>query len=153
MSAPESERPQQAPAAPPAKAGWVPADPGPLGLAAFAMTTFVLSVFNARLVSRGAEPVVLPLALFYGGIVQVLAGMWEFRTGNTFGAVAFSSYGAFWLSLWGLNHLYAGEILKAGPAVLAPGSGCSCGHGRSLRSICSSLRFAPRRHWLWSLGC
>ena len=123
MSAPESERPQQAPAAPPAKAGWVPADPGPLGLAAFAMTTFVLSVFNARLVSRGAEPVVLPLALFYGGIVQVLAGMWEFRTGNTFGAVAFSSYGAFWLSLWGLNHLYAGEILKAGPAVLAHGVG------------------------------
>ena len=74
------------------------ADPGPLGLAAFAMTTFVLSVFNANLIDRGATLVVLPLALFYGGLVQLLAGMWEFRKGNTFGAVAFSSFGAFWLS-------------------------------------------------------
>lgn len=77
---------------------WLPADPGPLGLAAFAMTTFVLSMFNADLVNKGGEPVVLPLALAYGGIAQVLAGMWEFRTGNTFGAVAFTSFGAFWLS-------------------------------------------------------
>jgi succinate-acetate transporter protein len=44
------------------------------------------------------EPVVLGLALAYGGIAQILAGMWEFRTGNTFGAVAFPSFGAFWLS-------------------------------------------------------
>src|SRR5438552_17379536 len=83
-----------------ATAGWIPADPGPLGLAGFAMTTFVLSMFNAKLVSRGGEPVVLGLALAYGGIAQLLAGMWEFRTGNTFGAVAFSSYGAFWISFW-----------------------------------------------------
>lgn len=75
------------------------ADPGPLGLAAFALTTFLLSCFNAGLVAKGLEAVVLPVALFYGGIVQVLAGMWEFRKANTFGAVAFSSYGAFWLSL------------------------------------------------------
>ena len=81
-------------------AGWIPADPGPLGLAGFAMTTFVLSMFNAKLVSRGGEPVVLGLALAYGGIAQLLAGMWEFRTGNTFGAVAFSSFGAFWISFW-----------------------------------------------------
>jgi uncharacterized protein len=74
------------------------ADPGPLGLAAFAMTTFVLSCVNAGLVSKAIEPVVLPLALFYGGGVQLLAGMWEFRKANTFGALAFSSYGAFWLS-------------------------------------------------------
>jgi succinate-acetate transporter protein len=74
------------------------ADPGPLGLAAFAMTTFVLSCVNAGLASKSIEPVVLPLALFYGGFVQLLAGMWEFRKANTFGAVAFSSYGAFWLS-------------------------------------------------------
>jgi len=74
------------------------ADPGPLGLAAFAMTTLVLSVFNANLIDRGATIVVLPLALFYGGLAQLLAGMWEFRKGNTFGAVAFSSFGAFWLS-------------------------------------------------------
>lgn len=74
------------------------ADPGPLGLAAFAMTTFVLSCVNAGLVAKGVEGAVLPLALFYGGTVQLLAGMWEFRKANTFGALAFSSYGGFWLS-------------------------------------------------------
>jgi uncharacterized protein len=91
-------------------ASWTPADPGPLGLAGFAMTTFVLSMFNAKLVSSGGEPVVLGLALAYGGIAQLLAGMWEFRTGNTFGAVAFSSYGAFWISFWALVVFYAPHI-------------------------------------------
>jgi succinate-acetate transporter protein len=75
------------------------ADPGPLGLAGFAMTTFVLSVFNANIITDAKlEAVVLPLALFYGGIAQLLAGMWEFKKANTFGALAFTSYGAFWLS-------------------------------------------------------
>jgi hypothetical protein len=75
------------------------ADPAPLGLAAFAMTTFVLSVFNAHIITDAKlEGVVLPLALFYGGLGQFLAGMWEFRNRNTFGAVAFTSFGAFWLS-------------------------------------------------------
>jgi len=64
------------------------------------LTTFVLSMFNAGLVSKAGEPVVLGLALAYGGIAQILAGMWEFRTGNTFGAVAFTSFGAFWVSFW-----------------------------------------------------
>ncbi len=95
--------------APPA-VGFKPADPGPLGLAAFAMTTFVLSMFNSNLVSNKGAPVVLGLALAYGGIVQLLAGMWEFRTGNTFGAVAFSSFGAFWISFWALNVFYAKDI-------------------------------------------
>ena len=83
--------------------GWRPADPGPLGLAAFAMTTFVLSMYNANLINPAGRGVVLPLALIYGGIVQILAGMWEFRTGNTFGAVAFSSYGAFWIAVYFFN--------------------------------------------------
>lgn len=75
------------------------ADPGPLGLAAFAMTTFCLSVFNAHLITDAKlEAVVLPLALFYGGLAQLLAGMWEFKKANTFGALAFTSFGAFWLS-------------------------------------------------------
>jgi succinate-acetate transporter protein len=74
------------------------ADPAPLGLAAFAMTTFVLSCFNAGLIDAKLEAVVLPVALFYGGLAQFFAGMWEFRKGNVFGALAFSSYGAFWLS-------------------------------------------------------
>ena len=88
------------------------ADPGPLGLAAFALTTFVLSMFNAGLVGSGGEPVVFGLALAYGGLAQLLAGMWEFRTGNTFGAVAFTSYGAFWLSFWALNEFFAKDIPK-----------------------------------------
>ena len=75
------------------------ADPAALGLAGFAMTTFVLSLANTGLIA-GAGAAVLGLALFYGGIAQLLAGMWEFVKGNTFGAVAFSSYGAFWLSFW-----------------------------------------------------
>ena len=70
----------------------VTADPGPLGLAAFALTTFVLSIFNSGLMSEKGLPIVLGLALAYGGFAQLLAGMWEFRTGNTFGAVAFTSY-------------------------------------------------------------
>jgi succinate-acetate transporter protein len=73
------------------------ANPAPLGLCAFALTTFVLSAANAKLFS-GAE-VVIGLALFYGGLAQLLAGMWEFKTGNTFGATAFTSYGAFWLAV------------------------------------------------------
>jgi succinate-acetate transporter protein len=74
------------------------ADPGPLGLAGFAAATFVLSSFNAGLIDASLLTVVLPLALFYGGLLQLLAGMWEFKKGNTFGATAFGSYGAFWLS-------------------------------------------------------
>jgi succinate-acetate transporter protein len=108
---PDPVRAQAAPPpAPPAASGWKPADPGPLGLAGFAMTTFVLSMFNSNLVDEKGVPVVLGLALVYGGIVQLLAGMWEFRTGNTFGAVAFSSFGAFWISFWALNVFYAKQI-------------------------------------------
>jgi succinate-acetate transporter protein len=89
---------------------WAPANPAPLGLAAFAMTTFVLSMFNANLVDEKGTPVVLGLALAYGGIVQLVAGIWEFRTGNTFGAVAFCSFGAFWISFWALEVFYAKQI-------------------------------------------
>src|SRR3954454_14726533 len=85
-------------------------DPAPLGLAAFALTTFVLSFFNAGLVSDKGVPVVLGLALAYGGIAQLLAGMWGFRNNNTFGATAFTSYGTFWLSFWALNQFFASKI-------------------------------------------
>jgi uncharacterized protein len=86
--------------------GWTPADPGPLGLAGFAGTTFVLSLINTGLVGThavpggGLLPMVAALAIAYGGIAQLLAGIWEFRTGNTFGAVAFCSFGAFWISFF-----------------------------------------------------
>ncbi len=72
------------------------ADPAPLGLAAFALTTFLLSGHNATFIP---DVVWIGAALFYGGLVQLLAGMWEFRNRNTFGATAFSTYGGFWLSL------------------------------------------------------
>ncbi|KAI1341199.1 GPR1/FUN34/yaaH family-domain-containing protein [Xylariaceae sp. FL0016] len=74
------------------------ANPAPLGLSAFALTTFVLSLVNCG--ARGiAEPnIALSLAYGYGGLVQLLAGMWEMAVGNTFGATALSSYGGFWIS-------------------------------------------------------
>jgi len=74
------------------------ADPAGLGLAGFAMTTFLLSLANANILHESGE--VLGLAVFYGGIAQFLAGLWEYAKGNTFGATAFCSYGAFWLSFW-----------------------------------------------------
>src|SRR6478752_3316063 len=73
-----------------------PADPAPLGLAAFALTTFILSGHNASFIPDIAW---LGLAFFYGGLVQLLAGMWEFRNRNVFGATAFSTYGGFWMAL------------------------------------------------------
>jgi succinate-acetate transporter protein/Lon protease-like protein len=82
------------------------ADPGPLGLACFALTTFCLSMVNAGLVVAESVNVVIALALVYGGTVQVLAGMWEFKKNNVFGATAFSSYGGFWVS-FGLFELLA----------------------------------------------
>lgn len=86
------------------------ADPAALGLAAFGLTTFVLSIINVGAVSQTALPVVAPLALAYGGLVQLLAGMWAFRENNTFAAVALSSYGGFWLSFWALNQFFLKEI-------------------------------------------
>ncbi|KAI4517955.1 hypothetical protein K523DRAFT_239699 [Schizophyllum commune Tattone D] len=74
------------------------ANPGTLGLFSFASTTFVLSMYNARVRDISEPNVVVGLALFFGGLAQLLAGMWEFPRGNAFGATAFTSYGAFWLS-------------------------------------------------------
>jgi succinate-acetate transporter protein len=89
------------------------ANPGPLGLGAFALTTFVLSMFNSGLVGAGGKPIVFALALTYGGLAQLLAGMWEFKTGNTFGATAFTSYGAFWLSFWAFVTFFAKDVPAA----------------------------------------
>jgi hypothetical protein len=72
------------------------ADPAPLGLAAFALTTFLLSGHSATFIPDG---IWVGVALFYGGTIQLLAGMWEFRNRNVFGSTAFSTYGGFWLSL------------------------------------------------------
>ena len=91
--------PEVRPAAPAATAPI--ADPAPLGLAAFALTTFLLSAANARWTNgNSAGTAFLGYALAYGGAAQLLAGMWEFRNKNVFGATAFSTYGAFWIGLF-----------------------------------------------------
>jgi uncharacterized protein len=93
------------------------ADPAPLGLAAFALTTFLLSVANAGLMKNGTGDAWLGYAIAYGGLAQLLAGMWEFRNRNVFGATAFSTYGGFWIGL-ALWVIFVAEKAPAGsPAV------------------------------------
>ncbi|MES1954358.1 acetate uptake transporter [Salinisphaera hydrothermalis] len=96
------------------------ANPGPLGLVGFGLTTVLLSLINAHILPSGGEAVVIPLALAYGGLIQLIAGLLEFRTGNTFGLVAFLSYGAFWwwfamLLLFSGNGLL--DLSAAGPTI------------------------------------
>lgn len=95
------------------------ADPAPLGLAGFAMTTLALSLFNANVWPAAIFPA-LALALVYGGFAQLLAGMWEFVRKNTFGALAFTSYGAFWISYYVFVHFLAPAI-KTGALPTAAG--------------------------------
>lgn len=103
------------------------ADPAPLGLAAFALTTFLFSLVNAGIIPQGADPeqqlinLYLPVALFYGGLAQLLAGLFEFRNKNTFGLTGFVSYGAFWIALAVLN-IFARQLGIA-PSQLATAQG------------------------------
>ena len=76
------------------------ADPAPLGLAGFALTTFLLSAVNAHWATSSSGSDWLGYAFAYGGIGQLLAGMWEFKNKNVFGATAFSTYGGFWIGLY-----------------------------------------------------
>lgn len=92
------------------------ANPAPLGLAGFGLTTIVLSAINAGLLPHEAVPVVVPLAFAYGGVAQIIAGILEFRTGNTFGMVAFTSYGLFWWWFAFLQWTIGAGWLKAPPA-------------------------------------
>jgi uncharacterized protein len=98
---------------------WTPANPAPLGLAGFGITTLVLSLVNSNLISGADLTVVLGLTVAYGGLAQFVAGVWEFRTGNTFGAVAFCSYGAFWLSFY---ILVTGDLPGLIKSAAAPGA-------------------------------
>ncbi|KAI9461064.1 GPR1/FUN34/yaaH family-domain-containing protein [Russula earlei] len=91
-------------------------NPGPLGLFSFASTTLILSLYNVNARGIDTPNVVVGMALFCGGLAQLLAGMWEFATGNTFGATAFTSYGAFWLSF---------------ATLLIPGSGIGAAYAAS----------------------
>jgi succinate-acetate transporter protein len=96
------------------------ANPAALGLVGFGLTTVLLSLINAGVLPVGGEGVVIPLALAYGGFIQILAGLLEFKLGNTFGMTAFLSYGAFWwwfafLLLFAHNGMI--DISGAGPTV------------------------------------
>ena len=97
---------------------WAPADPVPLGLSGFAITTAALSWILLGILPKTDLPVVLPLAIFFGGSAQLLAGMWAFAERNTFAAAAFAGYGAFWLSFWLLNTVFVKQI----PAANRPGA-------------------------------
>ena len=110
------DRESVAPAVQPAAAAVAPiADPGPLGLAAFALTTFLLSAANAHWMNGNSTgDAWLGYAFAYGGLIQLLAGMWEFRNRNVFGATAFSTYGGFWIGL-GLYFVLVGNGLLAHP--------------------------------------
>src|SRR4030042_366175 len=90
------------------------ANPGALGLGGFALTTFLLSVVNAGLIDGDNLGMVLPLALFYGGLAQFCAGMWDVKRGDIFGATCFSSFGMFWIAV-------ATMILFENAGLVAPG--------------------------------
>jgi len=100
------------------------ANPGPAGIFAFAATTFLLSIFNVN--TRGIQTpnVIVGMAIFTGGLLQFIAGMWEFVRGNIFGATAFSSYGTFWMS-------YA--------AIFIPGSGVLAAYGNNAQELSNAL--------------
>jgi uncharacterized protein len=89
------------------------ADPAPLGLAAFGFTTFLLMTVDAGWLPETLTPVAFGMALAYGGVAQFAAGIWEFAKGNTFGATAFCSYGAFWVSYWWLTAHNVAELPAA----------------------------------------
>lgn len=85
----------------------------PLALAAFAVPTFMLSAINVGWVSTTLTPIVFAVALMSGGIVQLIAGIIQLRTGSTLTGVLFSMYGALWLSLWAFDEFFAGEMPPA----------------------------------------
>ena len=92
-------------------AGW--GNSAPLALAAFAVTTFMLSMINSGLMNAGITPVVFGVALMFGGLTQLIAGVLQFRTGNTFGGVLFSTFGAFWLSLFAIAEFFLKDVPAA----------------------------------------
>ncbi|KAH9855739.1 FUN34 transmembrane protein [Lenzites betulinus] len=99
-------------------------NPGPLGLYAFASTTFILSMYNAQARGIATPNVVVGMALFVGGLAQFVAGMWEFATSNTFGATAFTMYGGFWMSF---------------ATIFLPGSGVIAAYGENADELNSAL--------------
>ncbi len=112
--APPTAQPEAKPAGQEAGA-W--GNSAPLGLAAFAVTTFMLSVINAKLMPAAITPVVFGVALMFGGLAQLIAGVIQFRIGNALTGVLFSTFGAFWLSLYAIAEFFLKDIV--GPTPLA----------------------------------
>src|SRR3972149_47961 len=90
-------------------------NPAPLGLAGFGLTPLLLNIVNADLIPKESIGMVLPVGLFYGGMAQFAAGMWEAKKNNTFGFTAFSSFGAFWLALGIMIILTDTEVIEPVP--------------------------------------
>jgi succinate-acetate transporter protein len=99
----------------------------PLGLAAFAVTTFMLSMINAELMKAPITPVVFGVALMFGGLAQLIAGIIQFRIGNAFTGVLFSTFGAFWLSLYAIAEFFLKDIAGPTPLVTAALQGQAIG--------------------------
>ncbi len=91
------------------------ANPGALGLAGFALTTLVLNVVNTGLIKTEALGMVLPMGVFYGGLAQFMAGMWDIRRGDVFGGTCFSSFGAFWMGFALMLYLQLTGIMAPVP--------------------------------------
>jgi len=94
------------------------ANPAPLGLMGFGMTTVLLNIHNTMPEAFAVNSVILAMGIFYGGFAQIIAGILEFRKGNTFGVTAFTSYGLFWMSLvflWLIPGIFAGSVQAAAP--------------------------------------
>lgn len=116
-------------------------NPGAVGLGGFALTTFVLNVANAGLVPQ-ALLAALPLGIFYGGLAQFIAGLFEFRTGNTFGMTAFTGYGSFWMALAFL--MYAPAVHLMNPDALGPALGITFVSWTIFSAIMSLLSFKTK---------
>jgi hypothetical protein len=96
------------------------ADPAPLGLAGFGLTTVLLNIVNAGMVPADSIGMVLPLGVFFGGLAQFCAGMWEVKRGNTFGATAFGAFGAFWMAFATMVYLsHAGTFVVPASGMVA----------------------------------
>jgi succinate-acetate transporter protein len=92
-----------------------PANPGALGLAGFGLTTLILNLVNAEIVPREGLGMVLPVGVFFGGMAQFMAGMWDVRRGDIFGGTCFSAFGAFWMAFALMEYLALTGIMAPVP--------------------------------------
>src|SRR4030095_936821 len=127
------------------------ANPAPLGLVGFGLTTVVLSSINAELLPRESEVVVLPLAFAFGGLIQLIAGVLEYRNGNTFGLVAFTSYGAFWWWFAFLVFFLSNGFIRAPETALKQGLGVTLLMGGvfTLYMWITTFRLSPAIWWVF----